>query len=183
MDAKTEKFVKDIAVAITTDDSVLLESINISIKEMTEARLLDIVFQVLQRELEFWTMYLETGRENYPEDVKRLWDTVAALSLLVEDIYPQLENEYEERFEKKQSQYPPRIALSSSEVDYICACEMGIETSPPTQTTINIVLEALAVSARARGALTRGVRGVFNERENLEELVSCLKAAITFFPN
>ena len=181
MDEKIEKLVKEAAVAITTGNSVLLQKVNASLEAMTEEELLDIVRQILQRELGFWEEYLRSGEVDYPEDCKRQWDTAAALQILVEDIYPQFEEEYSERFEKKQFEYPPRIELEAAEADYVEAHQMGIETNPPFQTRIVLVIEVLAVSARCRGALKRGIRGVFKEKKSLEGLVVYLKAAITFF--
>ena len=125
--------------------------------------------------------YLRSGEVDYPEDCKKQWDTVVTLQLLTGDIYPQFEEEYSERFEKKEFEYPPRIELEPEEMDYIAAHQMGIETNPPFQTRIVLVMEVLAVSARCRSALKRGVRGIFNRQKNLEELVVCLKAAIAFF--
>ncbi len=181
MDEKITKLVKDAAVAITTGDPVMLQRVNASLEAMTKEELLDIVAQMLRRELEFWEEYLKSKQVDYPEDMKRMWDTSVALQILVEDIYPQFEEEYEERFEKKRCEYPPQIELESSEMDYIEAHLMGIEVNPSPQVRTVLVTEALAVSARARGALKRGVRGIFNRQENLEELVVCLQAAIAFF--
>ena len=54
MDERIEKLVKEAAVAITTGNSVLLQKVNASLEAMTEDELLDVVLQILQRELGFW---------------------------------------------------------------------------------------------------------------------------------